>query len=221
MNRGYRILTLVAALSATPLVTACAYAQYPYGHDDRGVYNAGAQPFDVGYREGVDHGRDDARRGRDFEYQHAREYQRADEGYNPRFGNRDAYRYEFRRGYERGYRDGFYTNTNGYGRYGNGRYGNGGYGNGNYGNYPPPSSGRYGAPGYGYRSPAVEYGYNEGLQKGREDAEDHRAYDPLRQKWYREGDRHYDSRYGARDAWANDYRQAFREGYDRGYRERR
>lgn len=213
MNRGYRILAILAALSATPLFSACAYAQYPYGqHRDGGYYSA-SQPFDIGYREGWEHGRDDGRRGRDFAFQHAREYQRADEGYNWRFGNREAYRYEFRRGYERGYRDAYYNNANGYGR-----YGNGGYDDRGYRNYPPSDYGRYGGPGYGYRSPAAEYGYNEGLQKGREDAEDNRAYDPLRQKWYREGDRHYDSRYGPRDAWANEYRRAFREGYDRGYR---
>ena len=214
MNRGYHILTLLAALSATPLFTACAYAQYPYGqHQDRGRYDDRSQPFDIGYREGFDRGRADARDRRDFACQRTREYRRADEGYNGRFGNREAYRYEFRRGYERGYRDAFYAN--GYGR------GNGAYGTGNYGTYPPAPDRRYGAPGYGYRSPAAEYGYNEGVQKGREDAEDHRAYDPLRQKWYREGDRHYDNRYGSRNAWANEYRQAFREGYDRGYREGR
>jgi hypothetical protein len=215
MKRGYRILTLLTALSTTPLFTACAYAQYPYGQRQGGYSTS--QPYDIGYREGWEHGRNDARGGHDFDFQHAREYQRADEGYNGRFGNHDAYRYEFRRGYERGYRDAYYDNTGNYGRYGNGRDGNGGY----YGNYPQPSYGRYGGPGYGYRSPAAEYGYNEGLQKGRDDAEDHRAYDPLRQKWYREGDRHYDSRYGSRDAWANEYRQAFREGYDRGYRDGR
>jgi len=45
------------------------------------------------------------------------------------------------------------------------------------------------------------------------------VFDPLRHDWYREGTRHYKNDYGSKQQYANAYRQAFREGYDRGYRE--
>ena len=60
---------------------------------------------------------------------------------------------------------------------------------------------------------------NDGYEKGREDARDRDSYDPLRHKWYREGDHDYKSQYGPRQQYENVYRQGFKEGYDSGYRE--
>jgi hypothetical protein len=37
--------------------------------------------------------------------------------------------------------------------------------------------------------------------------------------WYRARDHDYDSRYGPRDAYAREYRSAFLQGYEQGYRE--
>ena len=212
MSGRRRIFALAAILAIAPAFTACAYAQY----GSRGGYGRAASPaFDIGYREGLERGARDARRGGRWNLERDADYRRADKGWNPRYGNRDYYRYEFRRGYERGYREA-------YERYD--RYGRGGY---DYGRYP--QSGRYpddrypGAAGgvYGYRSPAAEHGYREGYERGRDAARDRDRYDPVREKWYREGDRHYNRRYGSRDAWKQEYRDAFREGYDRGYREGR
>jgi hypothetical protein len=59
----------------------------------------------------------------------------------------------------------------------------------------------------------------DGYEKGREDARDRDSYDVLRHKWYREGDRHYKSEYGSRQQYENLYREGFKDGYDRGYRE--
>jgi len=71
---------------------------------------------------------------------------------------------------------------------------------------------------YGY-SAAYPNGLKDGIEKGREDARKQRSFDPLRHDWYREGTRHYKNDYGSKQQYANAYRQSFREGYDRGYRE--
>jgi hypothetical protein len=203
MTRGTRILAVAAIVAIAPAFSACAYAQY----GPRGGYGHVASPaYDIGYREGLDRGSQDARRGTRFGFERDRDYQRADKGWNRRHGNRDAYRYEFRRGYERGYREA-------YSRYG------AGYGRGRYDNRYP--SGEYRGGGYAYRSPAAEHGFREGYERGREAARDRDRHDPARERWYRDGDRHYNSRYGSRDQWKQEYRDAFRQGYDRGYREGR
>ena len=43
-------------------------------------------------------------------------------------------------------------------------------------------------------------------------------FDPVRAKRYREGDHDYDNRYGSRDQYKQDYRAAFVQGYEEGYR---
>lgn len=221
MTRGLRVLATVGIITIAPALTACAYAQY--GNYPRGGYGRVASPaYDIGYREGIQAGQRDARRNRPGGFERDNDYRRADKGWNRRYGDREAYRYEFRRGYERGYREAYRGNA-GYGRYGGrddrGQYGGYGYPqqypNAPYGGRSYPRDGGY------YRSPAAQYGFDEGYQKGREDSRDRRSYDPVRHKWYREGDRHYDNDYGSRDQWKGEYREAFKQGYDRGYREGR
>jgi hypothetical protein len=80
------------------------------------------------------------------------------------------------------------------------RYPNGGYGN-------------YG--GYNTNSVPFRNGYQDGLEKGREDSRDRDSFDPVRHSRYRSGDHGYNSRYGSKDA----YRQVYRDGFEQGYRE--
>ncbi len=149
--------------------------------------------YDNGFREGLKEGEKDGR-GRDrFEYRDERDFQRADVGYHRNYGDVDRYRQSFRAGFIDGY-------GQAYGRYNRG------------GSY---SSGR------DYRLPAFENGARDGFEKGREDVRDNDRFDPRRHKWYREGDRHYDKRFGARELYANEYRRGFLAGYDQGYREGR
>jgi len=91
------------------------------------------------------------------------------------------------------------------------------YGNNNdrYG-YPNRGSNRY-----GYNSPAYDNGYRDGLEKGREDAQDRDSYDPVRHSWYRSGNRGYNSRYGTKDQYKLAYRDGFEAGYDQAYRSSR
>ena len=66
---------------------------------------------------------------------------------------------------------------------------------------------------------AFNNGYDDGYEKGLDDGHDRRSFEPTRHKWYRAGDRHYDSRYGPRSVYENTYRDGFRRGYEAGYRD--
>jgi hypothetical protein len=199
---------------------ASAAAQYPsrdgWGQDGRVLQVA----YDHGYRAGLQQGNNDAQQGRSFNYRDNRDYQRADAGYDRRYGTREAYQNSYRQGYANGYTEA-YNRRGGYGRAvprgsqqdprrypGDPRY-----------RYPEDDSRRGGRYGYGYGSQGFEIGYSEGYEKGLEDARDRDRYDPLRHKWYREGDHGYNSRYGTREQYKNAYRDGFRAGYDRGYSE--
>lgn len=216
------LVPVLAAASLALAAPACAQSRGridssrpSYSDGERQSYNdARREAYDNGYREGLKLGERDGRRGDAFAYQNEREYQRANKGYRRGYGDVDRYRQAFRSGYATGYRDG-------YERFRRGAWGNNGNGrgrgpvwsrNGGYGQYPR---------GGGYYSPAYENGANDGYEKGVEDARKRRSFDVLRHKWYREGDRHYEGRYGSREQYKDVYRQGFREGYERGFREGR
>ena len=63
--------------------------------------------YDRGYREGLPQGTQDARQGREARLDRNSTYRDADRGYQNRFGSRDVYRDNFRRGFAAGYRTGF------------------------------------------------------------------------------------------------------------------
>lgn len=69
-----------------------------------------------------------------------------------------------------------------------------------------------------YANPTFAQGYRDGLDKGREDANDNDRYDPNRHSWYRSATRGYESRYGSRADYQARYREAFEAGYSEGYR---
>ena len=62
------------------------------------------------------------------------------------------------------------------------------------------------------RSVAFDNGYGDGYEKGLSDARDRHSFDPTRHKWYRSGDRHYESRYGSRAQYENIYRLCYIRG---------
>jgi flagellar biosynthesis/type III secretory pathway protein FliH len=231
MNR----LFFVPAVAVVGLVLASpASAQFAgtidlnrqtYTDEARQPYNESRRvAYDNGYREGIREGEREARSRNAFNYQDERTWQRADKGYHRSFGDSVRYQQSFRTGYAAGYSDGYRRYAPDYGYRGNGNGGvypntRGGYPS--QGGYGYPGQGGYGAPAqgrYGY-SPAYSNGTNDGYEKGREDARDRDSYDPLRHKWYREGDHDYKSQYGPRQQYENVYREGFKEGYDRGYRE--
>jgi hypothetical protein len=71
---------------------------------------------------------------------------------------------------------------------------------------------------YRYASIAFDNGYNDGLDKGREDARDRDSYDPNRHRWYRNADRGYEGRYGRKDDYREGYREGFLAGYNQSFR---
>ena len=71
-----------------------------------------------------------------------------------------------------------------------------------------------------YGGVPFDNGYEDGLDKGREDVGDNDSYDPARHSRYRSADRGYDQRYGTKEQYKEIYRQGFLRGYDEGYRDR-
>lgn len=85
---------------------------------------------------------------------------------------------------------------------------------------PPPSTGAW------YRSRnnrqyqfAYSNGYEDGYGKGRDDGRDWRRFDPMRHRYYRSADHHYDRHFGPRIEYERAYRDGFWSGYSAGYRE--
>ena len=72
---------------------------------------------------------------------------------------------------------------------------------------------------YRYSSVAFDNGYNDGIDKGREDGRDRDSYDPNRHSRYRSADHGYEKRYGSKDEYKEVYREGFREGYNDAYRQ--
>jgi hypothetical protein len=220
MRRVVKLIPAALLIATGFASTACAGPYYGQRGGRGGYYrNIDQRAYDIGYRQGVREGENDARRGRGYSVNNHDQYRDADDGYRRADGDREFYRRSYRQGFQTGYDQGF-------GRYGNGngnRYPGSTYPT--YPNYPSyPTSPSY--PNYpergvprngGYYSAAADTGYRDGVEAGRDDARDRRRYDPVRTKRYREGDHDYNNRYGSRDAYKRDYRAAFEQGYREGY----
>ena len=230
-----RLLQISAAAALVMAAAAPARAQAgawlgsapaAYANDDYRTSYADAQrsAYDFGYRDGLKRGEQAARDRRGLDVERERDYRQADNGYNRSFGDRNRYRDNYRVGFAQGYRDAY--NRGGYGSdrgaYGNGRVypdANQRYPDANRG-YPEANRG-YG--GYGSRAGygAFQNGVSDGYRKGLDDVQDRKYPDVSRQKWYRNGDHDYDSRYGSKETYRIEYRRGFQEGYNRAYREAR
>jgi hypothetical protein len=107
MSNTYRF-ALAFLLAGGLLTTSSACASqgtfYSYRHENREFER---RAYDNGYREGLEHGEKDGRRGRDFAYAHDSEYRDADRGYHRSFGSVEVYRRVFRQGYVDGYTQGY------------------------------------------------------------------------------------------------------------------
>jgi hypothetical protein len=74
---------------------------YPDARNSRGNYSSEA--FRKGYEDGVYKGREDVGDGDSFDPARHSWYRSADRGYNSRYGSKDDYRAEYRRGFLDGY----------------------------------------------------------------------------------------------------------------------
>ena len=156
--------------------------------------------YQQGYERGLRAGADDYRRGAPFNFSISVDFRRGDLGYNVRFGDRNRYRAEFRRGFEIGYRSS-YADRNRYER-------------GRPGWVAPGSRGPLGRV-----DVAVQQGYSDGYEEGLKDGDDRNRFNPVRESRYRSADRGYNRSYGPKDVYKANYREGFLRGYEDGYRE--
>ena len=172
-NTSRYFQALLLAVGVAVATQACAAQTYGYPAGGYGGYarDLERRAYDNGYREGVQEGQNDARRGRDFSYQRHDEYRDADSGFHRSDGDINLYRRSFRSGFQAGYNESY------------NRYAWNNYPRGNtYPVYPGGYPGGYGYPnGYpsnrgGFRSPAAENGYRDGIEAGRGDARDRGRY---------------------------------------------
>jgi hypothetical protein len=107
-----------------------------FGRDDR-YYgrDPGRIAYDEGYRDGINKGERDGRKGDRYSLRRHGDYRDADDGYRRQFGPKHYYQRTYRRAFEAGYRRAYASYARRYG-YGYGRdrdYGR--YGNRDYGRY--------------------------------------------------------------------------------------
>ncbi len=69
-----------------------------------GYFSVAAQ---VGFKDGIEVGRDDAHDRRLHDPHRAKRYRDGDHDYDDRYGSRDVYKQEYRAAFERGYDQGF------------------------------------------------------------------------------------------------------------------
>jgi hypothetical protein len=69
----------------------------------------GGYAAQVGYRDGFDAGRNDARDRNRFDPVRSKRYRDGDHDYNNRYGDRELYKRDYRAAFEQGYREGYGT----------------------------------------------------------------------------------------------------------------
>jgi hypothetical protein len=85
-------------------------SRYPYPGrypNERGGSGYDDVPFDSGYRDGFEKGREDARDRDSYDPVRHSRYRSADRGYDRRFGSREEYKVVYREGFEAGYDEGY------------------------------------------------------------------------------------------------------------------
>jgi hypothetical protein len=98
---------LAAGLIVGAPACAATFGEGAYGgyHNPYPDYRGeiARRAYGKGYEEGREHGRSDARKGRQFDYRRHDEFRDADAGYHRGDGDREYYREAFRRGFMAGY----------------------------------------------------------------------------------------------------------------------
>jgi hypothetical protein len=96
------------------------YRTYPndrtYGNtypNSNGRYGANSVPYDNGYRDGLEKGREDARDRDSYDPVRHGWYRSGDRGYNSRYGTRETYKLAYRDGFEAGYEQAYRGNGSG------------------------------------------------------------------------------------------------------------
>ena len=83
-------------------------SRYPDNYpNERGRGGYSSVPFDTGYKDGLDKGREDARDNDSYDPVRHSRYRSADRGYNRRYGTKEEYKNIYREGFRAGYEDGY------------------------------------------------------------------------------------------------------------------
>jgi hypothetical protein len=162
-------------------------------------------PRSTAYDEGYSHGRiagaDDYRRGRHFDFTDESAYKKADLGYDSRMGKHDVYRDDFRRGFAEGYAAG---------------YGPRDLRSSDVVMLPAVTEEAVDRP-VTSMDLALATGFNDGYREGLNDGRAGHRDDPIGESRYKDGDHGYESSYGPKDFYRLRYRDAFLQGYQRGF----
>ena len=94
-------------LTATTLAMTPACASQVYGYRGDSSREAARHASQVGYRDGIEQGRDDARDHSRYDPSRARRYREGDHDYHDRYGSRDEYTREYRTAFQHGYDEGY------------------------------------------------------------------------------------------------------------------
>lgn len=202
-------LTIAFGLSGSVL----AQDYYPHG----GALDAHQHGYEHGYRDGFERGADarDHNASSDF---HTQDFERADRGFEPYMGSREAFRNGYRDGYRAGYTDGFSGNR--------GRFGQiYGYRNRDFDPDRDRAADRddaiYAERRWGYRDVASDIGYRDGLAAGGKDAATGHSFRPHEHDSWEDGDHGYRKEYGSKAEYKREYRAGYEAGYRDGYGGRR
>jgi hypothetical protein len=76
-------------------------------YESRYPYRVSSLPYENGYRDGLEKGRQDARDRDSFDPVRHGRYRSADRGYERSLGSKDDYKLVYRDGFEAGYREGY------------------------------------------------------------------------------------------------------------------
>ena len=186
-----------------------------FAHEDdyrRGATLDRQYGYERGYDDGLDHGRQDREVRANYDFR-SEDFKHADRGYEKYMGDKGDYKNAYRRGYQSGYDAGFNRGSDRlsdrydrdrYDRRYDDRYG-----------YPDRYPDRYETRRSINAGPAFDLGYREGLEEGRKDRDKHKRFDPDNHGEFRDADHGYRSEYGSKEL----FRDEFRDGFLRGYRE--
>jgi hypothetical protein len=96
-----------------------------FGRDDgyhRYRHDPGRIAYEEGFRDGVNKGERDGKKGERYSLRRHGDYRDADDGYRRQYGPKYQYRRVYRQGFEDGYRRAYASYSYRYDRYGRGRY---------------------------------------------------------------------------------------------------
>ena len=173
-----------------------------------GSLDAQQHGYEHAYRDGADRGREDRERKAGYHPQNS-DAQAGTRGYESFFGDRLQYVKGYRQGYKDGYDDGYNNRTGKFSQL----YGR----TPNAGNADPNRDDAYAAREWGAGDLAQDSGYRDGITAGQADQRRNGSPNYRDTDAYRNADLGYKPSYGDREQ----YRQQFRDGFERGYQDGR